>query len=126
MSVQALVESLPDNSHASSAHVQPSSSHLEKPVFYRRFAGRRRKSPPERDVDDVRGSGRLNRVYCHDASPYVYRGPFSLVDNEIEVEKWILGIHVVVQEAQVKSMKRKLEATKARLEELYSISDTSL
>ncbi|OIW29075.1 hypothetical protein CONLIGDRAFT_645214 [Coniochaeta ligniaria NRRL 30616] len=69
----------------------------EKPTFYRRFAGKHR-PPQERDVDDVRGSGRLNRLYCHDASPYVYRGTFRLVEDKMEVEKWLLGLRNRVQE----------------------------
>jgi len=122
MSVQALLESLSDNSQDSSAHV-PSSSHLENPVFYRRFAGRRRNSP-EPNVDDIRGSGRLNRLYCHDSSHYVCGGPFHLIYDETEVKKWILGIQIIVQEEQLKGLKKKLEATKARLEELNNTSDT--
>jgi hypothetical protein len=122
VSVQALVESLSDNSHVSRAYV-PSSSRLEKPVFYRRFASRRRNSP-ERDVHDIRGSGRLDRLYCHDSSPYVYRETFHLIDDEVEVKKWILGNQIVLQEELLKGMKKRLEATKARLEKLNSTSDT--
>jgi hypothetical protein len=89
---ETLMETLQLSDHPQVVGAQdPSVLFDDKPVFYRRFAGRQR-SPRERDVDDIRGSGRLNRLYCHDSSPYVYRGPFRLVDDQIEIENWLLGL----------------------------------
>jgi hypothetical protein len=97
------VEPLSDDNHIFSAHV-PSSSVLDEPVSYRLFAGRRRNTP-QRDLDDTRGSGRLNRLYCHDASPYVYREPFRI----IEVKKWILVNQIILLEEQLRETRADLD-----------------
>ncbi|KAK9777102.1 putative DUF3854 domain-containing protein [Seiridium cardinale] len=73
----------------------------DDPVFYKPFIGKRRK-PVECDTRDIRGSGRLDRIYCHDSSPYVYRGPYKLVDDVAEIEKWLLGLQIVDQEAELR------------------------
>ena len=69
-------------------------------------------------------SRRLDRLYCHDSSPYVYRGPFRVIEDKIEVKKWILGVQIVVLDRQSNAIRKELEDTKGRLEELNRTSDT--
>lgn len=107
---------IPDGGQASHEYIS-SSSLSDKPVFYRVFADRQI-NPQERDEDDIRGSGRLNRLYCHDASPYVYRGPFRIEDDQIEVEKWKVKLQIIGLEQHLIAYAQHLLALRKRLEEL--------
>lgn len=93
----------------------------QNPIFYRRFAGHE-PQPRDRNIDDIRVSKRLDRLYCHDASPYVYRGPFQLVEDEIEVEKWILGFQITAKEEELEEVNAALRHMKARLDRLDNIT----
>lgn len=91
-----------DDSQASGAHVT-FSSFLEEPVFCRRFAGRQRE--PKERVRNTQISGRLDRLYCHDSSPYVHRGPFRIIEDKIEAKKWIMGVQIGVLKRQSKAIR---------------------
>lgn len=82
-STQALLTSLalPTEGEIPDPHEASASSDNNKPVFFRPYAGRTKLLSTEPSERDNRISGRLNRLYCHDASPYVYRGPYNLKDS---------------------------------------------
>lgn len=75
-------------------------------------------------MDDRRINGRLDRLYCHDASPYAYRGPFEVVEDEREIEKWILEIQIPHFEHDILQRLRSLDSKKARLDELKGVPVT--
>lgn len=80
-SIQTLMESLNvSGSSEASEGSDDSSSPNTVPVFFKPFTGRPRSEPKENTERESRGSGRLNRIYCHDSSPYAYRGPFQVRD----------------------------------------------
>lgn len=56
----------------------------ERPTFYRPYVGNRRLLPKHKE-NTVPGKERLHGLHCHEASPYVYREPFRIVENDRDV-----------------------------------------
>jgi hypothetical protein len=80
-SIQTLMESLKFSDTSEGSELSDDSSSPDNvPVFFKPFAGKPRSDSKENSERESRGSGRLNRIYCHDSSPYVYRSSFQVRD----------------------------------------------